>query len=536
MLLVVFGAFKCVCVAKAERACLWCGLHRRRVVVCGIGGRCLCLVGCPFVIGVCAVVVMCVVSCLCAIVRCSLLGRHSLVRCTRSLSLLVLAEVRFPQNCVVLDYFTLVSVVAVLPQNLRCAVGLAGAFWFFPGSPFVASGGGSSQECSVFILGHRCVAPVIRSVPFGWAVFWRDSPRTALGAFAGGVVRLAMRLAAALVSSPCCSFPSFSATLVGQCVPVARMVCFISRTLCALPDGGLVSAVGVFLAVLLMEASVLHCGCAALLPSGGVIFPSIVFGLSWLLPSYRRFLVAPVALLCTGFLAWLARASVSPVCARLCLGLESLWLLLPMRQSRCSVFCVLLGADVVVTLLAGAGMACCALLGLQFLACGFLRVFGEESFLLARVVSTAGAPAFVRRFTSLLGVGGIELSAFGTRASLSLVVVPLLLWGGFFALSSCAEAGRGAQRQKDRGDLGLAVRWCTVEWARAKLGLLCDGGARCVKAGAGACDGDAQQLDGHADLRRVAGGGDRATQQSWMAGHVRLAVRSGGGKKAWRDE
>ncbi|MQL74243.1 hypothetical protein Taro_006599 [Colocasia esculenta] len=58
------------------------------------------------------------------------------------------------------DYFAFVSAVA-----------LAGAFWFFPGSPFVASGGGSSQECFVFVSGNRCVAPVIRSVPFGWAAF-----------------------------------------------------------------------------------------------------------------------------------------------------------------------------------------------------------------------------------------------------------------------------------------------------------------------------------------------------------------------------
>ncbi|MQM08804.1 hypothetical protein Taro_041659, partial [Colocasia esculenta] len=43
---------------------------------------------------------------------------------------------------------------------------------FFPGSPFVASGGGSSQECSVFISGHRYVDPMVRSVPFGWAAFW----------------------------------------------------------------------------------------------------------------------------------------------------------------------------------------------------------------------------------------------------------------------------------------------------------------------------------------------------------------------------
>ncbi|MQL83646.1 hypothetical protein Taro_016150 [Colocasia esculenta] len=42
---------------------------------------------------------------------------------------------------------------------------------FFPGSPFVTSGGGSSQECFVFVSGHRCVAPVVRSVPFVWAAF-----------------------------------------------------------------------------------------------------------------------------------------------------------------------------------------------------------------------------------------------------------------------------------------------------------------------------------------------------------------------------
>ncbi|MQM02369.1 hypothetical protein Taro_035135 [Colocasia esculenta] len=100
--------------------------------------------------------------------------------------------------------------IAVLPQGLRCAVYLAGAFWWVcperclggsgggssrtclrcfcssaccsvslcwsvllvvwvvragEGSsqdrPFVDSGRGSSQECSVFILGYRCVASVV---------------------------------------------------------------------------------------------------------------------------------------------------------------------------------------------------------------------------------------------------------------------------------------------------------------------------------------------------------------------------------------
>ncbi|MQM10024.1 hypothetical protein Taro_042911 [Colocasia esculenta] len=151
--------------------------------------------------------------------------------------------VRFPRNVCCCpgegfsqDCFTLISVVAVLPQSLRCAVGLASAFWqvflerclgvlvevlqgpacvasavlltavfslmvcvvwslgcafwlrFLPGLSFVASGGGSSQECSVFVSGHRCVAPAVQSVSFGWAAFWR------------GVVRLAMRLDATLAS------------------------------------------------------------------------------------------------------------------------------------------------------------------------------------------------------------------------------------------------------------------------------------------------------------------------------------------------
>ncbi|MQM19235.1 hypothetical protein Taro_052235 [Colocasia esculenta] len=44
--------------------------------------------------------------------------------------------------------------------------------------------------------------------------------------------------------------------------------------------------------------------------------------------------------------------------------------------------------------------------------------------------------SFVCRFTTSLSVGGVGLSTFGTLgASLSLVVVPLLRWGGCFALS-----------------------------------------------------------------------------------------------------
>ncbi|MQM22371.1 hypothetical protein Taro_055422 [Colocasia esculenta] len=82
-----------------------------------------------------------------------------------------MAEVRFPQNCVVLvsgyccaalkaevhrlvalcsgeDCSMLVSAIAVLPQSLRCAVGLAGAFWrLFPERCLGGSCGGSPHSC-----------------------------------------------------------------------------------------------------------------------------------------------------------------------------------------------------------------------------------------------------------------------------------------------------------------------------------------------------------------------------------------------------
>ncbi|MQL82465.1 hypothetical protein Taro_014932 [Colocasia esculenta] len=110
------------------------------------------------------------------------------------------------------------------------------------------------QNCVVLVSGCCCVAleaEVHRLVALC---------SVCLGIVSQGKVRLVVRLAAALVSSPCCSFLSFSAALVGLRVPVARMVCFISRALRALPGGGLVSAVGVWLVVLLVEASVLRCG------------------------------------------------------------------------------------------------------------------------------------------------------------------------------------------------------------------------------------------------------------------------------------
>ncbi|MQL81514.1 hypothetical protein Taro_013976 [Colocasia esculenta] len=37
--------------SRCGAACVWRGLHRCRVVICGTGGRCPCLVGCTSVVG-----------------------------------------------------------------------------------------------------------------------------------------------------------------------------------------------------------------------------------------------------------------------------------------------------------------------------------------------------------------------------------------------------------------------------------------------------------------------------------------------------
>ncbi|MQL81609.1 hypothetical protein Taro_014079 [Colocasia esculenta] len=92
----------------------------------------------------------------------------ALVRGSRSLSLLVLAEVRFPQNCVVLIF------------GCRCV--------------------------SLWVEVHRLVALCSGGV----------FQNLCLGISGQGVVPLTVCLAAALARLPCCSFPSFSAAL-SQC-------------------------------------------------------------------------------------------------------------------------------------------------------------------------------------------------------------------------------------------------------------------------------------------------------------------------------
>ncbi|MQL77370.1 hypothetical protein Taro_009786, partial [Colocasia esculenta] len=224
VLLVVFSAFERVCVAKAERAWVLRGLRRCWGVARGTAWRWL------------------VVN-----------------------SSKVLLEFFSVGSGGSEDRFAPVSAVVVLPQSLRCAIGLAGAFWrvfpravpwwfwwrfsqdrlaFFPGSPFVASGGGSSQECFVFVSGHRCVTLVVRSVPFwlvcvlvrfsqnsSWRFWWRFSPKLpfCLGVVGQGIVPLASCASGCCVGHLVSSFVSkFSLPCWRNlCVPVAQVVCFV---------------------------------------------------------------------------------------------------------------------------------------------------------------------------------------------------------------------------------------------------------------------------------------------------------------------
>ncbi|MQM01578.1 hypothetical protein Taro_034336 [Colocasia esculenta] len=144
----------------------------------------------------------------------------------------------FSQDCSVL-----ISAIAVLPQGLRYAasVGLAGAFWrVFPERCLRGSGGGSPMTDLCCFCSPTVVLPL-----------WFEVCRS-VGLHSGEV--LPGRLLALFGGGSPQSCLVFSAALVGLRVPVAWMVCFISCALRALPDGGLVSVVGVWLAVLLVEA------------------------------------------------------------------------------------------------------------------------------------------------------------------------------------------------------------------------------------------------------------------------------------------
>ncbi|MQM03070.1 hypothetical protein Taro_035841 [Colocasia esculenta] len=226
-----------------------------------------------------------------------------------------------------------------------------------------------------------------------------------------------------------------------------RIVSVVAVLSVEMSYGGLVSAVGARLAVLLVEASVLHCGLplARGRDSLRCMSPSSVF--RWLLKvvmlhcgfPHRRFGVGSSIGRDRGGTFLLLRVRELPRFS------------LPVRQSRCVMFWVLFGVDMIVVLLKSSAFRVLLLwvsggespsmgpvsfwaVGLRFFVRGFRQASGGESFLLARVVvSAAGAPmlqpaefcilccavclfvSFMRRFTSLLDVGGVELSASGSR-------------------------------------------------------------------------------------------------------------------------
>ncbi|MQM07967.1 hypothetical protein Taro_040816 [Colocasia esculenta] len=93
---------------------------------------------------------------------------------------------------------------------------------------------------------------------------------------------------------------------------------------------------------------------------------------------------------------------------------------------------------------AGAGVACCALSDLHFFACGFWKVSGEESFLLARgVASAAGAPV-------LKALAGYpfppSLLFFPFPSSLAMGWFPSSDWGVVVPVGSCGVVGRRLRR------------------------------------------------------------------------------------------
>ncbi|MQL93654.1 hypothetical protein Taro_026301 [Colocasia esculenta] len=185
------------------------------------------LVGCPLVVGVCVVIVVFGLVFLCAVVCCARDAELSrclaccvaplVERCDTCLWLLSAWRWLVVNSSKVLleffsigsggneDRFALVSAVAVLPQSLRYAasVGLAGAFW-------------------------------------------RVFPERCLGGSGGGwLLALLVESAWALSVKALCAW---------LCVWLLRWpACLVSHS-------GLMSAVGVWLAVLLVEASILRCG------------------------------------------------------------------------------------------------------------------------------------------------------------------------------------------------------------------------------------------------------------------------------------
>ncbi|MQM19356.1 hypothetical protein Taro_052358 [Colocasia esculenta] len=194
-----------------------------------------------------------------------------LVECSRSSSLLVLVEVRFPQNCVVLisgcccaalwvEVSVVWLVVVALPSRLRCIAWLPYVLVMFPQNYFVvvllvAIALSSRLRCIVWL---PCVLVMFSQIGLRYAVvvlagaFWwvfQNGSLVALVevllepvyvAFAGCFLLTAewMALGAFGGGSP----QSYPLRWWDFVCPCGRVVCFASHALCALPDGGLEEA------------------------------------------------------------------------------------------------------------------------------------------------------------------------------------------------------------------------------------------------------------------------------------------------------
>ncbi|MQM13041.1 hypothetical protein Taro_045963 [Colocasia esculenta] len=85
------------------------------------------------------------------------------------------------------DYFALISTVVVLPQSLRCAVGLAGAFWrVFLERRLGGSGGGSPRTCLRCFCSSACCSVLsdgLCCLVVGLCILVKALPRIALCRF-----------------------------------------------------------------------------------------------------------------------------------------------------------------------------------------------------------------------------------------------------------------------------------------------------------------------------------------------------------------
>ncbi|MQM01602.1 hypothetical protein Taro_034360, partial [Colocasia esculenta] len=125
---------------------------------------------------------------------CSFLVAVALPSRLRCIAWLPYVLVRFPRTVCCCpgegfsqDYFVLVSVVVVLPQSLRCAVGLAGVFWrVFPERCLGGSGGGSPRTCLCCFCSSSCCSVLsdgLCCLVVGLCILVKVLPRIALCRF-----------------------------------------------------------------------------------------------------------------------------------------------------------------------------------------------------------------------------------------------------------------------------------------------------------------------------------------------------------------